>query len=118
MDSSPFRPKPAIPSYLTDELSPLGVSESLHAQVQNSNQGRQVVDLDGPSGYFPKLSTGAKMDGSNYREKHQVVHGEIDMEGCNEGSLTSTPLPASRAQSSSNTQHAAIDFDDLSWPSR
>jgi GTP cyclohydrolase IA len=126
MDLPPFRPKPAIPSHLTDGPSPLGVSteardkkerDSLYAQIQNSNRGRQVVNFDGPNGYFPKSSTGANMDGSNCRERHQMVHGEIDVEGYNEGGPTRTPLATSRAQSP-YTQHPTIDFDDLSWPSR
>jgi GTP cyclohydrolase IA len=57
------------------------------------------------------------MDGSNCRERHQMVHGEIDVEGYNEGGPTRTPLATSRAQSP-YTQHPTIDFDDLSWPSR
>ena len=122
MDSPPFRPKPAIPSHLTDGPSPLGVSieardkrerDSLYAQIQNSNRGRQVVNFDGPNGYFPKSSTSANMDGSNCRE---MVHGEIDVEGYNEGGPMRTPLATSRAQSP-YTQHPTIDFDNLSWPS-
>ncbi|KAL8673568.1 MAG: hypothetical protein Q9168_002022 [Polycauliona sp. 1 TL-2023] len=57
------------------------------------------------------------MDGSNGRERHQMVHSEIDVEGYNEGGPTRTPLATSRAQSL-YTQHLTIDFDDLSWPGR
>lgn len=50
-------------------------------------------------------------------ERHQMVYSEIDVEGYNEGDPTRTPLATSHAQSP-YTQHPAIDFDDLSWPSR
>ncbi len=118
MDPQHFRPKPAIPSDLTDGPSPLGVStdvrdekerDSLYAQIQNSNQGRQVLNFD----EYTDMNT----DGSNYYERHQMVHGEIDVEGYNEGGPMRTPLATSRAQSP-YTQHPAIDFDGLSWPSR
>ncbi|TVY86714.1 GTP cyclohydrolase [Lachnellula willkommii] len=97
MGSPPFRPEAEIPSHLTEEPSPLGVSteardkkerDSVHAQIQNSHGGRHVVDFD-----------------------------EIDVEGYNEGGPTRTPLATSSAQSP-YTQHPTIDFDDLSWPSR
>jgi hypothetical protein len=126
MDSPPFKPKPAIPSHLANGLLPLGVSteardkkerDSLYAQIQNSNRGRQVVSFNEPSGYFPKLSTSVNMDGSNGRERHQMVHSEIDVEGYNECTPTRTPLATSRAQSP-YIQHPTIDFDGLSWPSR
>ncbi|KAI4285292.1 MAG: hypothetical protein L6R38_000774 [Xanthoria sp. 2 TBL-2021] len=82
MDPSPFKPKPAIPFHLTNGPSPLSGSteardkkekDSLYAQIQNSNRGRQVVNFDGPKGYFPKSSTSANLDGSNGRERHQIV---------------------------------------------
>ncbi|KAE9371777.1 GTP cyclohydrolase I [Stipitochalara longipes BDJ] len=126
MDSLPIRPKPTILSDLTDRPSPLGVSteardkkerDSLYEQIQNSNRGLQVVNFDDPNEYFPQSSTSANMDGSNCREKDQLVHGEIDVEGCNEAGPTRTPLATSRAQSP-YTQHPTIDFDNLSWPSR
>jgi GTP cyclohydrolase IA len=119
-----LRPKPAILSHPTDGPSPLSESteardkkerDSLYAQIENSNRGRHVVNFDGPNGYFPKSSTGANMDGSNCRERHQI-DGEIDVEGYNEGGPTRTPLATSRAQSP-YTQHPTIDFDNLSWPS-
>jgi GTP cyclohydrolase I len=126
MDSLPFKPKPAVPSHLTNEPLPLSVSteardkkerDSLYAQIQNSNQGRQLVSFDGPNEYFPKSSTSAKMDGSSGRERHQMVQSEIDVEGYNECSPMRTPLATSRA-SSPYIQHPTIDFDGLSWPSR
>ncbi len=53
------------------------------------------------------------MDGSNGRERRQIVHSEIEVEGYNEGGPTRTPLATSRAQSP-YTQHPTIDFGDLS----
>lgn len=125
MDLPTFSPKPAIPSYLTDEPLPLGVStdardkrerDSLYAQIQNSNRGRQVVNFDEPNEFLPESSTGAKIDGSNYGETYLIRHGELHVEGYNEGATTRTPLATSRAQSP-YTQHPTIDFDNLSWPS-
>ncbi|KAF2187515.1 GTP cyclohydrolase I [Zopfia rhizophila CBS 207.26] len=66
---------------------------------------RQIVNSDGPSGYFLKTSTSANMDGSKGRERYQM------------GGPMRTPLATSRAQSP-YTQHPTIDFDGLSWPSR
>lgn len=74
------------------------------------------MNFDELNRYFLKSFTSANMDGSNGRERHQMVHGEIDVEGYNEGGPTRTPLATSRAQSL-YTQHPTIDFDDLSWPS-
>jgi len=126
MDSPPFKPKSAIPSHLTNGPSPLSVSteardkkerDSLYVQIQNSSQGRQAVNFDELNRYFPKSSTSANMDGSNARERHQMVHSEIDVEGYTECSPTRTPLATSRAQSP-YIQHPTIDFNGLSWPSR
>jgi GTP cyclohydrolase I len=123
--SRPFETKPAIPSHLTGPFS-LGVSteacdkkerDSLYAQIQNSSQGLQAVNFDEPNEYPLKASTSANLDGSNSREKHQIVHSEIDIGGYNECSATRTPLAASRTQSP-YIQHPTIDFDGLSWPSR
>jgi len=106
MDLPPFRSKPAIPSHLTNEPSPLGVTanardkkerDSLYAQIQNSNRGCQVVNFDEANEYFPELSTSAKMDGSNCREKYQIRHSEIDVEEHNEGATKRTLLVTSRA---------------------
>ena len=74
------------------------------------------MNFEGPNGYFPKPHTSANMDGSNGRERHQMVHSEIDVEGYNEGGPTRSSLAASRAQSL-YTQHPTIDSDGLSWPS-
>ena len=124
--SSLHEPKPVIHSHLTNGPSPLSGSteardkierDTLYAQIQNSNRGRQAVNFDEPNGHFPKSSTNGYLDDSNGRERHQIVQSEIDMEGYNEGGPTSTPLATSRARSP-YTQHPTIDVDGLSWPSR
>lgn len=106
--------------------SPLGVSteardkkerDSLYTQIQDSNRGRWVVNFDRLNAYFAKSFTDANMDGSNCSERHEFVHGEIDVEGYNERGPTRTPLATSRAQSS-YIQHPTIDLDDLSWPGK
>lgn len=126
MDSPPFKPEPATTSHLMHGPLPFSLPteacdkeerHSLHSQIQNSNWGHQVVNIDDPNRYFPKSSTSANMDDGNGHERHQMVQGEIDVEGYNECSPTRTPLATSRAQSPF-TQQPTIDFDGLSWPSR
>lgn len=127
MDSPPFRPKSAIPSHLTNGPSPLSMSteardkkerESLFAAIQTSNRGRQIVDFDGPTGYFAKDSSSnmTNINGRGAHDKHHIIHHEIDVEGYNEEGASRTPLATSRAQSP-YTQHPTVDFDGLSWPS-
>ncbi|KAF2789790.1 GTP cyclohydrolase I [Melanomma pulvis-pyrius CBS 109.77] len=120
MDSPPFKPKPAIPSHLTNGPSPLSISteardkkerDSIFAAIQSSNRGRQAVDFDRANGYFKP--SGSNMD---HAGGHKIVHSEIDVEGYNEDRVARTPLATSRAQSP-YTQHPTIDFDGLSWPS-
>lgn len=126
MDSPPFKPKPAIPSHLTNGPSPLSISteardrkerDNLFAAIEKSNRGRQIINFDGPNGYHPKSSTSANMDGRGPHDSHKIVHSEIDVEGYNEDGPSRTPLATSRAHSP-YTQHPTIDFDGLSWPSR
>lgn len=57
------------------------------------------------------------MDGQNGHDRRHIVHSEIDVDGFNEDGPAKTPLAMSRAQSL-YTQHPAIDFDGLSWPSK
>ncbi|KAF2871284.1 GTP cyclohydrolase I [Massariosphaeria phaeospora] len=122
----PFKPKPAIPSHLTNGPSPLSVSaevrdrkerDSLFAAIQISNRGRQVVNFDGPNGTHLNKSSSANMDGRESQEENDIVHNEIDVEGHTGDDYAGTPLATSRAQSP-YTQHPTIDFDGLSWPSR
>jgi len=126
MDSPPLKSKPAIPSHLANGPPPLSVSteardkkerDSLYAQIQNSNRGRQAVNFDEPNRYFPKSSTSASMDGSSACERRQMVYSESDVEGYGECNPTRTPLATSRAQSP-YIQHPTIDFNGLSWPSK
>lgn len=127
MDSPPpHKAKPAIPSHLTNTSSPLSISteardkkerDSIYAAIESSKRGRQAVDFDGPNGYFPKTSTSADVQTPSARQKHKIIHNEIDVEAWKEDHATATPLATSRAQSP-YTQHPTIDFDGLSWPSR
>jgi GTP cyclohydrolase I len=55
------------------------------------------VNFDRSNGYFPKSSIGANVDRSDSRERNQVVHSEIDVEGYNEGGFTRISLAISRA---------------------
>ncbi|PVI04386.1 GTP cyclohydrolase I [Periconia macrospinosa] len=127
MDSPPFRPK-AIPSHITNgPSSPLRLNQedrdrkerdNLYAAIETSNRGRQIVDFDGPNGYFPKSSTSADMDNKvGGKDVHGIINGEIDVEGYNQDTAAKTPLSTSRAHSP-YTQHPTIDFDGLSWPSK
>ena len=124
MDADSTKPVSALPSHMLSGSSPLKVStkvrdqkerENLFNAIETSNRGRQIVDFDGPNGYFQPKSTPAKMNGGSAPETHEVVNGEIDVEGYNEG--PKTPLKTSRAHSP-YTQHPTIDFDGLSWPSK
>lgn len=127
MDSPPIRPKP-IPAHLINGHSPLSQSsqaedkdkktemrdrkerDNLFSSIQASNRGRQVVDFDGPDGYFP---TGS----ATTHQQDDLVHGDIDVESYVDDHAAKTPLATSRAHSP-YTQHPTIDFDGLSWPSR
>lgn len=79
--------------------------DNLYTSIQASNRGRQVVDFDGPEGYFPS-SSGAHDDMADNTEDVEV-----------ETTVVKTPLATSRANSP-YTQHPTVDFDGLSWPSR
>ena len=122
MGSPPLKPKPAIPSHLTNGPSPLSISteardkkerDALFTAIQTSNRGRQVVSFDEPNSYFSEPS-GSAVDN---RGAHSIVYNEIDVEGYNDHGRARTPLATSRAQSP-YTQHPTIDFDGLSWPSK
>ncbi|CAO2647155.1 Nn.00g080770.m01.CDS01 [Neocucurbitaria sp. VM-36] len=126
MDADTPRPKSALPTHMVNGRSPLSISteardkkerESLYNAIETSNRGRQIVNFDGPNGYFPARSSATNMDGGGMRDRHEIVNGEIDVEGYNEGAVAPTPLATSRAHSP-YTQHPTIDFDGLSWPSK
>ena len=122
MDSPPIRPKP-IPSHLANgPLSPLRLSQeardrrerdNLYAAIETSNRGRQVVNFDdGPGADHTNIKP--------LRNGHTKAHaGDVDAEayGASSETAAKTPLATSRAHSP-YTQHPAIDFDGMSWPSR
>jgi GTP cyclohydrolase I len=122
MDAEPPRPKSAVPSHMANGGSPLRVSqkardqkerESLHHAIQLSERGRQIVNFDGPSSYFPAKAAGADTNGGT---QHTTATDESVAESRSIDALASpTPLATSRAHSP-YTQHPTIDFDGLSWP--
>lgn len=123
MDGESSKPVSALPSHLPNSQAPLKVSQKVRDQkerehlknaIETSTRGRQPVNFDGPNGYIPPQASAAKMEDHAEEEPHEVVNGEIDVEGYNEP--PKTPLKTSRAQSP-YTQHPTIDFDGLSWPS-
>ena len=134
MDSPPFRPKP-LPSHLINGHSPLAQSakvdnkdkatemrdrkerDNLYSSIEASNRGRQIVNFDGPGGYFPTAATSADAHGPETHQEYELVHSGIDVEGYVDEHAPKTPLATSRAHSP-YTQHPTIDFDGLSWPSR
>jgi GTP cyclohydrolase I len=105
------RSVPKVPTEVRDQKE----REHLYNAIETSNRGRQIVDFDGPNGYFPAKATSTTTNGGNAQQKHEIINGEIDVEGYNEGAPT--PLKTSRAHSP-YTQHPTIDFDGLSWPSK
>lgn len=125
MDSPPSKPKPAIPSHLPNGHSPLASTEarteardkkerdSLYAAIQTSNRGRQIVNFDGPNGYFPKTSTSANVNGKGAADEHKMASSEDDVD---DHVPIRTPLATSRAHSP-YTHQPTVDFDGLSWPS-
>lgn len=124
MDADP-KPVSALPSHMVNGRSPLRVSqkvrdqkerENLYNAIETSNRGRQIVDFDGPSGYFPHENQEKDInDGDAHERRHELHNSEIDVEGFSE--VPDTPLKTSRAHSP-YTQHPTIDFDGLSWPSK
>lgn len=127
MDADAYKPKSALPTHMVNGRSPLRLSteardqkerESLFNAIETSNRGRQIVNFDGPNSYFPtKASSSANMHSDSSHGTHEVINGEIDVEGYNEAPIAHTPLATSRAHSP-YTQHPTIDFDGLSWPSK
>lgn len=117
----PEIPKPnALPAHLVNGHSPLRLTtearhkkerEHLYNAIETSNRGRQVVNFDGPNGYFPAKASGAQANGKSQN------YEESDTEGHYEATSAQTPLATSRAHSP-YTQHPTIDFDGLSWPSK
>ncbi|KAI8933389.1 GTP cyclohydrolase 1 [Plenodomus lindquistii] len=123
----------ALPTHMVNGRSPLRVSQAVRDQkerenlfnaIETSNRGRQIVNFDGPNGYFSAAAkasatktTSGSGSGSGSGEHHDLANGELDVEGYNEGAVAHTPLATSRAHSP-YTQHPTLDFDGLSWPSK
>ncbi len=123
MDSDTPKPKSAVPSHMMNGGSPLRLTteardkkerENLFNAIETSNRGRQPVNFDGPTSYFPTKASVANMHTDN---RHVMANGQVDAEDSNEGAVVQTPLATSRAHSP-YTQHPTIDFDGLSWPSK
>lgn len=121
MDADTPKPKSALPTHMVNGGSPLRLTheardqkerETLYNAIETSNRGRQIVDFDGPNGYFAPTASGPSTN-----VKHHIISHNIDVEGFNESAPIQTPLQTSRAQSP-YTQHPTIDFNGLSWPSK
>lgn len=111
----------AIPAHLAKTKAPSRRNsrdqerEDLRRSIEASYRGRQVIDFDGPDGYFPAKQAVAKVNGSSSQpETQETFNGETDASGFKES--PATPLKTSRAHSP-YTQQPTIDFDGLSWPS-
>jgi GTP cyclohydrolase I len=102
------------PLRLTTEARDKKEREHLFHAIETSNRGRQPVNFDGPTSYFPTKSSVANMHTDN---RHVMANGQVDAEDPFEGTVAQTPLATSRAHSP-YTQHPTIDFDGLSWPSK
>ena len=129
MDSSPPKPKSALPLHLTNGTSPLHAStetrdkkerESLYAAIQSSNShGRQAIDFDAPNGYN-SIPQGPRPDQRATCTTSKPLPNGVEEEHARnprDEAVSPTPLAMSRAQSP-YTQHPTIDFDGLSWPSK
>ena len=129
MDSSPPKPKSALPLHLTNGTSPLHAStetrdkrerESLYAAIQSSNShGRQAIDFDAPNGYN-STPQGPRPDQRATRTRSKPLPNDVEEGHARDPRdevVSPTPLAMSRAQSP-YTQHPTIDFDGLSWPSK
>jgi GTP cyclohydrolase I len=126
MDSDTPKPKSALPGHMVNGRSPLRLTtelrdkkerEHLFHAIETSNRGRQVVNFDGPNGYFPEKGSAADTDQGSVHDRHRINNGRVDVEDYNHGMPSQTPLATSRAHSP-YTQHPTIDFDGLSWPSK
>ncbi|EDU43980.1 FolE GTP cyclohydrolase I [Pyrenophora tritici-repentis] len=116
----------AIPTHMTNG-SPLRLTtearhkkerENLFNAIETSNRGRQVVNFDGPTSYFPAKASAAKTGVSGMHDRNTMTtNGVHDVEDEAEDAVAQTPLATSRAHSP-YTQHPTIDFDGLSWPSK
>lgn len=106
------------PLRLTTEARHKKERENLFNAIETSNRGRQVVNFDGPTSYFPAKASATNSNGSDAHNGHEMGNGNGHAEHDDEyeGAIAQTPLATSRAHSP-YTQHPTIDFNGLSWPS-
>lgn len=126
MDADSSKPKSALPTHMVNGRSPLRLAteardqkerESLFNAIETSSRGRQIVNFDGPDSFIPAKASTSEISSESAHAQHEIVNGEIDVEGYIEAAVAHTPLATSRAHSP-YTQHPTIDFDGLSWPSK
>ena len=105
---APKPPASALPAHMTNG-SPLRLTtearhkkerENLFNAIETSNRGRQVVNFDGPTSYFPAKASAAKTGVSGVHDTNTMaVNGVQDAEGEAEHVVAQTPLATSRAHS-------------------
>ncbi|USP72787.1 uncharacterized protein yc1106_00061 [Curvularia clavata] len=126
MDAHPSKPQSAIPTHMMNGGSPLRLTteardkkerENLFNAIETSNRGRQVVNFDGPTSYFPAKAVAATKHSGSANDGHEANNGHVGHQSEDESAVVQTPLATSRAHSP-YTQHPTIDFDGLSWPSK
>ncbi|EMD84728.1 hypothetical protein COCC4DRAFT_37621 [Bipolaris maydis ATCC 48331] len=126
MDADTTKPHSAVPTHMVNGGSPLRLTteardkkerENLFNAIETSNRGRQVVNFDGPTGYFPAKAFAANNSGGSASSGLEMSNGHMEHESEGEDTVVQTPLATSRAHSP-YTQHPTIDFDGLSWPSK
>lgn len=107
------------PLRLTTEARDKKERENLFNAIETSNRGRQVVNFDGPTSYFPaKAFAASTITNGTEPNGHEMSNGHAENGVEDEGAaVVQTPLATSRAHSP-YTQHPTIDFDGLSWPSK
>ncbi|EOA84364.1 GTP cyclohydrolase 1 [Exserohilum turcicum] len=122
------KPRSAVPTHMMNGDPPLRLAmeardkkerENLFNAIETSNRGRQVVNFDGPTGYFPAKAFAASTANGSEPNGHEMSNGHAENGIHDEGAaaVVQTPLATSRAHSP-YTQHPTIDFDGLSWPSK
>jgi GTP cyclohydrolase I len=126
MDADMTKPRSAVPTHMMNGGSPLRLTteardkkerENLFNAIETSNRGRQVVNFDGPTSYFPAKAFVAAHNRDSAYNEHEMSNGHTEDQVEDEGAVVQTPLATSRAHSP-YTQHPTIDFDGLSWPSK
>ncbi|KAI9890336.1 MAG: GTP cyclohydrolase I [Vezdaea aestivalis] len=122
MDLPPYgpKPRPALPSYLTNGTSPLHSSahakerEKLFASINSSTSKRTAIDLEELD-----RSTGHS-DNPGPRVPHQsssLSPTDGDTKESRESAGLTTPPQSGTRPASPYTLNPPIDFDGLSWPS-